>query len=89
MEWFSGLDQDEQDRLRRLLDEPENADASKEAGDNIEYGCWLVATDELCWQQHRVSIFDLSDLPWPAWYDDGLTPAEVLVTALEEDGLGQ
>jgi len=85
--WFSDLPEDEQQRLIRLLDEPGGADASKAGGDDIEYACWLLAVDRLCQERHEASIFDLRDMTWPAWYEDGLVPSEALVLALEEEGL--
>jgi hypothetical protein len=51
-----------------------------------EFKAWLAEADLLCLRQTGVSIFDLADMPYDDWYEDGMSPKEAVRELLEEEG---
>jgi len=82
-----------QDRERFQMDErfrerraAERAEEAKEMDDK-QFGVWLRRVDKTLGKACGLGIDDFADQPYRDMFDDGATPEEVAVWALEGEGL--
>ncbi|WP_331758191.1 hypothetical protein [Nocardia sp. NBC_01377] len=78
MSWLDSQTAAAAERLRQSLAHPNASRVRVYAGDDTDFACWLLASDEHCELNHHVSIFDLSDIDWRELYDDGASPVEAV-----------
>lgn len=44
---------------------------------------WMSEVDRMFLRKHGVSVYDLPDMPFRDWHDDGILPEDVLDLARE------
>ncbi|WP_367139320.1 hypothetical protein [Saccharothrix sp. HUAS TT1] len=83
--WVDNLADEQRDQVAEVFATlPENDSLRRYAGDDVDFGIWLLVVDGACRRRLTVGIFDLPDRLWRDWYDDDMTPVQALRTLLEE-----
>lgn len=78
MSWIASQTDSAAEELRQVLASPQASHVRDYAGADPDFGCWLLACEQHCRLNYRVSIFDLPDIAWRDLYDDESTPVEAV-----------
>lgn len=86
--WINALDPAKYDEATRLYREDVAGDSVRaEAGDDADYGVWLLVADVYLRECREIGIGELTDFDWRSRYDADLTPYEAVREAVQEEGL--
>lgn len=61
---------------------------SKKEFARMSFEDWMQKVDQAVGAKAGLSVYDLADMPYRDWYDDGMSPASAAKRALDAEGFG-